>query len=68
MVTLTAVPDAGENFLGWSGDAGGAANRLAVALNTSKGITANFTKCPRLVVFACGGPAEPGKLALQLSG
>ncbi len=67
-VTLTALPDAGQDFTGWGGDAGGTANPLTVTLNTSKVIAANFTKRPMLKVFTCAGPPEPGVVPLLLSG
>jgi hypothetical protein len=47
-VSLTATPDAGQNFLGWAGDASGTANPISVAMNTSKTISASFTKRPTL--------------------
>jgi uncharacterized repeat protein (TIGR02543 family) len=42
-VDLTAVPDVGYSFAGWSGDAGGTANPLTVLIDDSKTITATFT-------------------------
>ena len=42
-VTLTATPDAGFQFAGWSGDATGNTNPLAVIMNSNKNITATFT-------------------------
>ncbi len=50
-VTLTAVPDAGQQFIDWSGDAGGTNNPLIVLVNQSRNIVANFTRRPRLNVF-----------------
>jgi probable HAF family extracellular repeat protein len=47
-VTVTATPNAGQDFVGWSGDAAGAQNPLAVTMNASKVITASFTKRPSL--------------------
>jgi uncharacterized repeat protein (TIGR02543 family) len=41
-VTLTAVPATNYVFTGWSGDASGKLNPLAITLNTNKLITANF--------------------------
>jgi hypothetical protein len=49
-VSLTAVPDSGQVFLTWSGDASGSVNPLNVQLNQSKVITANFSNRPRLRV------------------
>lgn len=42
IVQLTATPDPGYVFSGWSGDATGSDNPLAVSMNANKAITANF--------------------------
>jgi uncharacterized repeat protein (TIGR02543 family) len=42
-VTLTATPDAGFEFAGWSGDVTSADNPLTVTMDANKDITANFT-------------------------
>ena len=47
-VVLQATPEAGQEFLGWSGDASGSENPLVVTVNTYKVITASFTKRPWL--------------------
>jgi hypothetical protein len=47
-VTLAATPDAGQSFLGWTGDASGASNPLSLAMDQSKVITASFSKRPAL--------------------
>jgi uncharacterized repeat protein (TIGR02543 family) len=44
VVTLTATDDPGWTFAGWSGDAGGGANPLAVTMDASKVITATFSQ------------------------
>ena len=67
-VSLTATPDAGQSFLGWSGDAGGTANPLTVTMNQSRVITANFTKRPRLEAVLCGGVANGEEFQLLLTG
>lgn len=41
-VTLTAIPAAGWYFGGWSGDASGAANPLALEIEGDASITAQF--------------------------
>ncbi len=56
-ITLMAVPDAGQDFVGWSGAASGAQNPLVFTINSNKVITANFTKRPRLQ-----GQGEPAWL------
>ncbi len=45
-VTLTATPNAGFIFQGWTGDATSLANPLLVTMNSSKFITANFGTTP----------------------
>jgi uncharacterized repeat protein (TIGR02543 family) len=42
-VVLTATPDAGYEFAGWSGDATGTDNPLTITMDTNKNITASFT-------------------------
>jgi len=42
-VTLTALVDPGQNFLGWSGDASGTENPLSLIMTQSKVVNANFT-------------------------
>lgn len=44
VVTLTAIPDAGNMFIGWSGDLTGSASPATVAMNASKTITASFAR------------------------
>lgn len=41
-VNLTAVPDPGFSFTGWTGDASGTTNPLAVLMDANKTIGANF--------------------------
>ena len=67
-VFLTAMPEAGQSFLHWTGDASGMQNPLTVTMNSSKVITASFTKRPRLEIFTCGGALDPMDVPLQLHG
>jgi len=41
-VTLTAIPNLGYEFTGWSGDITGTTNPVVVTMNKNKSITANF--------------------------
>jgi hypothetical protein len=47
-VTITATPNPGQLFLGWSGDATGTQNPLSLTLDQSKLVYANFSHKPRL--------------------
>jgi uncharacterized repeat protein (TIGR02543 family) len=62
-LTLTAIPDPGEQFLGWTGDATGTTNLLSVVMNASKVITAQFSRAPTLAISVNGGKVE-----LQVTG
>ncbi len=44
VVTLTAMPDSGCKFNGWSGDLTGMENPITIIMNTDKEVTANFTE------------------------
>jgi len=54
-VLLSALPDAGQDFLEWSGAAIGSRTPLTLTMNSNTVITANFTKRPRVRV---GTPLE----------
>ena len=43
-ITLTANPNEGYRFIGWSGDASGLTNTLILVMNDNINITANFFK------------------------
>lgn len=42
VVTLTATPDAGSPWIGWSGDASGTARTISVTVTRDMKVTANF--------------------------
>jgi hypothetical protein len=52
-VTLSAIPEAGQTFLGWSGDAAGTQNPLLITVNSNRNIAAQFTSRPMLSVGSC---------------
>jgi hypothetical protein len=47
---FTAVPDYGQKFIGWAGDASGSQNPLSVVMDTSKVVTAHFSRIPTLKI------------------
>lgn len=54
-VTITATPEPGQTFLGWSGDAGGMVNPLPTTVDSNRTIYASFTHRPYLSAFAPAG-------------
>ncbi|CAL2093767.1 putative repeat protein (TIGR02543 family)/predicted secreted protein (Por secretion system target) [Tenacibaculum sp. 190524A05c] len=55
-VQLTATPDAGYQFDGWSGDAAGTTNPLTITMDADKTVTAIFSKIQRtLTINATNG-------------
>ena len=49
VVTLKAIPNPGQSFTGWSGDASGVQNPMTLTMTQSKVITASFTSHLTLV-------------------
>jgi hypothetical protein len=56
-VTLTATPDPGQVFAGWSGDASGTTNPTTVVMNGPRSVVATFVSGtgPNVAVFAPNG-------------
>ena len=46
IVTLTATPEAGFQFNGWSGDLSGSLNPTTITMDGNKNVTATFTEIP----------------------
>jgi uncharacterized repeat protein (TIGR02543 family) len=53
-VTLTATPDAGYAFTGWSDACSGSAPACAVTMDNDKTVTATFAAAPQLTVAVTG--------------
>ena len=51
VLTLTATPDAGFEFTGWSGDASGTINPLDITMDADKTVTANFSPIQRTLTI-----------------
>ena len=67
-VSLTAMPEAMQEFITWSGDATGTQNPLTITMNQSRTITAHFTKRPRLAIGPCASGISEGGFQLVLLG
>ncbi len=67
-VTLTAVPDSGQSFLTWSGDASGSQNPLGVVMNQSRSITASFSARASLSLQPPLNGLYPEGMRLTLTG
>ena len=63
-----AVPEPGEEFLGWSGDLTGTKNPLPLMMTADKIITATFTKKPRLKLEAAQESAGRGPVRVLVTG
>ena len=59
-VTLTATPQAGHQFTGWSGGATGTTNPLTVTMNGNKAITAIFAPATAPVLYTVQATAGTG--------
>jgi len=59
-VELTAVPDAGWYFAGWSGEVTGTQNPIVVTLNADYVISATFEELPTTDAFLATVTAEDG--------
>jgi uncharacterized repeat protein (TIGR02543 family) len=46
VVTLTATPNSGWQFDGWSGDLSGSTNPTTITMNSNKSVTASFSTIP----------------------
>lgn len=68
VATLKATPDAGQDFMGWSGDASGNDPELIVTMDQSKTITASFTQRPRLSASPTVGDAFADGVLVSLLG
>ena len=67
-VTITATTDAGQSFLGWSGDATGGQNPLSVAMNQNRTIYAYFTHKSGLSARASYEGPKPEGFVMTLTG
>ena len=64
VVALTATPEAGYLFAGWSGSASGNTNPLSVTVDGKKTITANFQAIPVLTAIA----VSPANISVNSAG
>ena len=60
-VQLTATPNSGYSFSGWSGDLAGVVNPASVTMNGPKAVTANFTQ-NQYTLAAAGNPSCSGSI------
>ena len=64
VVSLSATPDPGYVFTGWSGSASGSANPLSVIMDGKKTITANFQAVPVLTSIV----VAPANISVNVAG
>jgi hypothetical protein len=72
-VQLTATPNAGYSFLGWSGDLTGTVNPQSVTMTAPRNVTANFASAPRMTLVPGSlsfgyqvGSGAPGSQVLEV--
>jgi len=60
-VSITAVPNSGYEFSGWSGDASGTTNPITITMNSDKSIEANFSVAQHMLTIyvLTGGTTSP---------
>jgi uncharacterized repeat protein (TIGR02543 family) len=68
VVTLTATPNAGYQFSGWSGDLSGSANPATITMSANKNITATFTVLPPIQYALTVNTSGAGSVALNPAG
>ncbi len=64
-VTLTAVPDSGSSFTGWSGACQGAAPSCDVAMSQAQSVTATFTSTVQHALTITGAGNGNGTVSSQ---
>jgi len=68
IVTLTATPDVGQEFVGWSRDASGTNTQLVITMNQTKFITASFTRRPSFVDGPCATGFDDKGFRIRVNG
>jgi uncharacterized repeat protein (TIGR02543 family) len=68
VVTLTAVPDSGWQFDGWSGDLSGTQNPATITMGSNKNVTATFSELPPNYYSLTVNTVGQGSVILDPSG
>lgn len=63
VVTLTAVPNDGKVFAGWSGDVSSSSNPLELTMNSDKTVIANFATPSGFLLTTTASPLDGGTIA-----
>ena len=67
-LTLTATPDAGQSFTGWTGDTTAAANPLSMTVTRPLALVASFTAAVNVAVVGSGSVAKSPDLVAYTLG
>ena len=67
-VSLTAISEPEQEFLGWTGDTNVAVNSLSLAMNRDWSVTASFSRRPRLSITGCPALKNGSSLRVLLTG
>lgn len=65
-VILIATPEAGQEFVGWTGDVESQTNRLDLRMTRRTLLRAEFTRRPHLSIGTCVQPVRPQDLRLEV--
>jgi hypothetical protein len=65
VVTLTASPNAGQQFDGWSGNVTGTANPTTITMNANKTVTAAFSQIPSNLFTLTVNTSGSGSITLN---
>ncbi len=68
VVTLTASPDPGWQFDGWSGAVTGTTNPISLTMDANKSVTATFSEIPVIQYTLTVGTVGTGSVALSPTG
>ena len=66
-VILIATPEAGQEFVGWTGDVESQTNRLDLRMTRRTLLRAEFTRRPHLSIGTCAQPVRPQDLRLEVT-
>ncbi len=68
IITVSAIPEEGFEFTGWSGDLSGTANPTIITMNSNKSIIATFAELPPEIFTLTTNVSGQGSISLNPAG